>query len=234
MRVLNISNRLKNISSHIPKGAYFADIGTDHAYLASYVCLQDKEAKAIASDINEGPILAAKKTIQKYNLEEQIETRLGSGLDTLLETEGLSAIVIAGMGGSLIKDILETGKDKLNSVKRLILQPNLGEYFVREWLMQNGYQIITEEIMEENAKIYEIIVADRTKDISKRLTEIEILFGPFLLRENSPIFKRKWLERKEKLTKTIQEMEKARHVDAGKIYLFRKQLKWIKEVLTNE
>ena len=81
------------------------------------------------------------------------------------------------MGGRLIADILDAGKDKLKDVDRLILQPNNREDDLRIWLMKNGFTIVAEAIMTENGKYYEIIVAEAGQ---MNLSEREIRFGLIL------------------------------------------------------
>src|SRR5699024_10738733 len=104
--MLKLSERLKRIAYHIPLGSRFADIGSDHAYLCSHVCLQDPNAFAIAGEVREGPYAAAQKTIQKYQLEHSIQVRLGDGLEIIHETDHVDTVVIAGMGGKLMTEIL--------------------------------------------------------------------------------------------------------------------------------
>ncbi|MCQ4503552.1 tRNA (adenine(22)-N(1))-methyltransferase TrmK, partial [Vibrio parahaemolyticus] len=119
---------------------------------------------AVAGEVVKGPYESAKKQVQKNGLEKRIVVRLANGLDAIEPTDQINAITIAGMGGALIRDILEAGakQHRLTGKERLILQPNIGEQAVRKWLQDNHYQIIAEEILEENKKIYEIIVAEKT------------------------------------------------------------------------
>lgn len=229
---LQISKRLKTIATYVTKGAYFADIGTDHAYLATYICLQDDKAKAIATDVNKGPLQAAKQTIVKYKLEDRIDLRLGDGLDTI-KNEQVSTVIIAGMGGSLIKTILSDGLKHLSSVNRLILQANIGEEFVRQWLNTNGYDILNEEILEENDKVYEIIVAEKVNK-PESLTPQEIYFGPHLLKAKSEAFYKKWKRQKIKHKEIINQMKEAKAISKEKLAKFEQELAWIKEVLANE
>src|SRR5690625_254647 len=99
---INLSKRLTTIATFLPSGAYFADIGSDHAYLPCYVCIHDKEARAIAGEVNEGPYNSACETVKAYELNNQIEVRLGDGLH-VIDNEQIKQVVIAGMGGSLIR-----------------------------------------------------------------------------------------------------------------------------------
>src|SRR5690625_1476783 len=101
MENIRISVRLKEISKHIPKASFFADIGSDHAYLPSYVCLNDNEATAIAGEVNKRPYNKAKEVVNRFQLNNRIDVRLGDGL-SVLESAKPDTLVIAGMGGKLI------------------------------------------------------------------------------------------------------------------------------------
>src|SRR5690625_4730954 len=113
---MKISKRLEVIASFLTEGSRFADIGTDHAYLPCYICINDQEASAIAGEKNKGPYEQAKKNVQRYQLEERIEVRLGDGLE-VLEDAQITELIIAGMGGPLIVDILQKGKQYLHTVQ---------------------------------------------------------------------------------------------------------------------
>ncbi|MGJ9456988.1 tRNA (adenine(22)-N(1))-methyltransferase [Oceanobacillus sp. CF4.6] len=233
---LKLSNRLLTAASFLPNGAYFADIGSDHAYLPCYVCLSDPTAKAIAGEINEGPFDSAKATIRTYNLNEQVDVRLGDGLE-VLQQEEVSQIIIAGMGGSLIKTILEKGKSKLSRVERIIAQPNVDARNVRRWFYENDYILTHEAILDENDHIYEVLVADKVSDsnpYSKEFMEKELLFGPLLLRNKSAVFKEKWTLEHQKLTKVIAQMRNASTPDSSRIKLFEREIAWMEEVLKDE
>ena len=107
-----LTPRLYTISNQIDKCKCFADIGTDHAYLPVFMCMTGKCERAIASDINEGPLKRAQNTVRQFGQEEKIQLRLGAGLDTLEENEA-DVIAIAGMGGIEISNILKIGKNKI-------------------------------------------------------------------------------------------------------------------------
>src|SRR5690625_7459019 len=92
MNELNISKRLQTIATFVPKEAYFADIGADHGYLASYICMKDETAYGIASDVNEGPLLSAKHTVEKYYLKNRISVLLGNGLSAIKSKQEITVI----------------------------------------------------------------------------------------------------------------------------------------------
>lgn len=230
---LTLSNRLKQITKFLPEGAKFADIGSDHAYLPIAVCLKDPTARAIAGELNQGPYQAAVDHVTKYHLSGQIKVIKGDGLD-VIANHHLSQVVIAGMGGSLIRSILERGKDRLVQIERLILQPNVDSQHIREWIEENNYTLVDEVILEEDGHIYEILIADQAIDqqISK-LTEQERLFGPFLLKKRDSIFKQKWQSELNNYQRIIKQMERAKQPDLQKINDYREQLSWIERVLSD-
>ncbi|MYL41746.1 tRNA (adenine(22)-N(1))-methyltransferase TrmK [Virgibacillus massiliensis] len=234
MADVKLSKRLKRVASFLPKGAVFADIGSDHAYLPCYVCKNDQTAKAIAGEVNEGPYRSAVETVKSHNLEDQIDVRLGNGLHVLYHQEARQ-VVIAGMGGSLIKSILNEGKDKLEITDQIIAQPNVDARAVRIWLITNGYTITDEDLVEENGHFYEIIKSEWNANPSTPATldEQQLLFGPILLLKKPYAFYKKWKAEAKKLERVIQQMKQAKQSDQLKINQFLQEKKWIAEV-TNE
>lgn len=233
---VKLSKRLEKVSTFITAGAVFADIGSDHAYLPCHVCLRDDKARAIAGEVNQGPFNSAIEAVTKNNLSDRIDVRLGDGLSVLQDDE-VNLVVVAGMGGSLIKTILEEGKDRLRSVKRIVTQPNVDERNLRKWFNENDYIITNEVIIEENGHIYEIIVADRGADenpYTDEFKEKQLLFGPLLLKNKSNIFYQKWSRESAKRVNVITEMKKANEQNQEKIEVFKTELSWIQEVLQND
>ena len=157
-----LSKRLATVGDLIPRGSRLADIGSDHAYLPVALMLENKLSFAMAGEVVEGPYQSAKTQVSKSNLTDKIIVRLANGLDAIEPEDQIDVISICGMGGTLIRDILEAGRKKsFNRKERLVLQPNIGEPTLRRWLMANDYSIIDETIVEENRKLYEIIVAEK-------------------------------------------------------------------------
>lgn len=233
---IKLSNRLKMVASYLPKGTFFVDIGSDHAYLPCYICLKDETSHAIAGEVREGPYKRALETVEAYQLTNKVEVRLGNGLDIINYDDGVKELVVAGMGGSLISQIIESGKEKLTTVNRLILQPNNAAHLVRKLLLELGYSLTHEDILEENNHIYEIIVADKIKNEQSQWnpTEMEkqLLFGPILMKEKSPVFFKKWKMEKQKLIKVIHQMKNAKNIDYEKLAQYETQLKWMEEILS--
>ena len=191
-----ISKRLELVASFVPQGAILLDVGSDHAYLPIDLVERGKIESAIAGEVVEGPYQSAVKNVEAHSLKEKIQVRLANGLAAFEESDQVSVITIAGMGGRLIARILEEGLDKLANVERLILQPNNREDDLRIWLQENGFQIVAESILEEAGKFYEILVVEVGQ---MKLSASDVRFGPFLTKEISPVFVQKWQKEAVKL-----------------------------------
>ncbi|MBZ9688149.1 class I SAM-dependent methyltransferase [Clostridium estertheticum] len=153
---MDLSIRLNVIVSMIEKCDSVIDVGTDHGYVPIYLVKNDVIKSAIASDINRGPVEKARNNIAESGVSSQISCRLGSGLSTVKKGEAEIAI-IAGMGGNLIRDILEADLEVVKQFKYMILQPVQNAEVLREYLYVAGYNIIDEEICNDDGKFYEII-----------------------------------------------------------------------------
>lgn len=164
---MKISTRLKEIAERLPAGCQFADIGSDHGLLPIYAIKQGRALSAVAGEVNDGPLDAARRGVLSHGLQDRISVRKGDGL-TVIEAGEVDTITISGMGGALIASILADGVTKLAGVKRLILQPNMAEAAVRRWLLEQNWLITDEIILEEEGKIYEIITADRQEEAKQQ------------------------------------------------------------------
>ncbi len=188
---MDLSIRLESIASYSKPYRYIVDVGTDHCLVPIFLALNDFIDKAIATDLNIGPVNEAKKNVGNYNLNKIIDVRSGYGLTTITKDDFCDVIIIAGMGGKLIIDILNSGEDILPLNKRLVLQPNVGEGQLRKWLCKNHYEIIDELLIKEEGIIYEIIVSNRiTHNIN--YSKEELKFGPILLKQKNALFIEKW------------------------------------------
>lgn len=153
---MNISDRLKTIGEMVDNCESICDVGTDHAYLPIYLIQKGTCSKAIASDINKGPVEKAKMNIKREGLNDSIFCRLGGGLNTIKPFE-VDGVVIAGMGGNLIRDIIEENMDVFKSLKFMILQPVQNPEVLRQYVYEAGYDVIDEDLCFDEDKYYEII-----------------------------------------------------------------------------
>lgn len=182
--MINLSERLQRIASNVPTGVKVADIGSDHAYLPIYLLQRGIATSAIAGEVNEGPYRGADRHVREQGLADRIAVRKGDGLAVLQPGE-VDVITIAGMGGYNIREILEAGQDKLPGVTRLVLSPQGDSDRVRKWLQLHGWKIVEEDILTEDERIYEIIVAERGE---MNITDpMALEFGPFLLERKHPL-----------------------------------------------
>lgn len=174
-KTLKLSKRLRVAADFVRQDAYIADVGTDHAYLPIALCLEGRVKGAIASDINEGPILRAREHIKEYGLDKNIATLLADGLDKISDYEPTD-ILILGMGGELIANIISKASFTKNEAIRLILQPMTHPELLRRSLLDNGYSIIDEVMVFEEKKVYQIICAEYTGK-TQEYSNIELLLG---------------------------------------------------------
>lgn len=151
-------NRLECIKSMVSKCSVAADIGTDHGYVAEMLLKDSICQKVIATDLNEGPLSRAVEHLTSIDLADKCNFRLGSGLTVLSEGEA-DAVIIAGMGGELISDIIETSKSIAIHTKELILQPMTTADKLRRYLFKNNFKIVDENIVKELHHYYFVIKA---------------------------------------------------------------------------
>lgn len=225
--------RLNTLAKMVDPGSRIADIGTDHAYLPIELVKKGKVDYAIASDVAAGPLENAKTDIAQAGLSDQIETRLGNGLETVTHQDKIDTVAIAGMGGKLMVDILDAAWSKEYQFKNLVLEPNIGEAGVRNWLMMHNYQIADEKLIAEAGHTYELVKAKLT-DTKHDLTEKEIFFGPFILQEKNPVFYQKWQGQLAYNQKLLQNLNKAKRKDENRINEVKHYIKLIEEEINDD
>lgn len=186
---MKINTRLKLIGDLVEADSTCLDIGCDHALLDIYLLKLNKNIKAIASDIAEGPLKQAENNLKKEHLEGKIELRLGDGLDTY--TKEVDTVIISGMGGRNIIGICKNNYKVLKDIKTLIISPNNYQEDVKRYLCKNGFYISNEEFVRDKKFIYQIIIFKRGK---KKYNKKEYFFGPVFLQKKGPIF-REYYER---------------------------------------
>jgi tRNA (adenine22-N1)-methyltransferase len=191
--MIKLSDRLQKIADFIEPGESVADVGTDHGFLPIALWEQGKSPHVILSDINAGPLEKARFNINKYFPEKEFDIRIGSGIQTIRPAE-VDDIVIAGMGGLLIAEILGDDLEKSRSYKKLILQPRNAQNKLRAWLLENGFTIRDEVLVRERKYLCEIIQAvpggsETAKALNKKIDpdDIDLEISPILFVKNDPL-----------------------------------------------
>lgn len=155
---MKLTPRLKKIADRIDRGESVADIGTDHAFLPLYLWEAGISPKVIMSDVSEGSLAKAGENCQKLHPDTEFDLRLGSGIEVLEKGE-VSVVVMAGMGGILMTELLGADVEKARSFSKLIFQPRKDVGKLRFWLFDNGFRITDEALVREGKYICEIISA---------------------------------------------------------------------------
>lgn len=151
---MDLSPRLALVASYVPVNSRLADVGTDHAYLPTWLLLQGKIRTGIASDLRQGPLSRAKATAKRYGVEDRLSFRLCDGLDGIFPHEA-ETVVIAGIGGETMISILQEAP--WTKACFLVLQPMTSLPELRQWLMENGYAILTERGVKDHGTIYVVL-----------------------------------------------------------------------------
>ncbi|WP_305516115.1 tRNA (adenine(22)-N(1))-methyltransferase TrmK [Pseudomonas sp. PD9R] len=230
MNEQTLSMRLERVAAHVPAGARLADIGSDHGYLPVALMGRGVISAAVAGEVALTPFHAAERTVRESGQDLRITVRQANGLAAIEPEDRITAISICGMGGETIRDILDSGKTRLSGQERLILQPNGGEQPLRQWLMENGYRILCEELLRENRFDYEIIVAERAGSVL--YTAEELYFGPLQMQARSPAFLDKWQRMLRQKQKNLASFARARQaIPEDKMQDIARQARWITELL---
>jgi len=217
-----LTPRLKAVVSSIDFAKTLADIGTDHAYLPIESCRKNFCEKAIACDINKGPLEIAKINIKEAGLADTIETRLGDGLKPLKKNEA-DCIVITGMGGKRIISIIDEEIEKAKNAK-LILQPQHDLEELRKSLHEMSFEIIEEKLIKESFRFYVIICAKFVKNITP-WSESEYFLGKLSGNDLLSFYN----DKKDKILRYINNINNEDVRSKAD-----KQLNWIKEFIENE
>lgn len=202
---MKLSSRLLAIQYFVKKNSIVADVGTDHGYIPVYLIENNISKKVIASDISKSSLDKAIEYVKKLGYEKYIDTRLGKGLEILKPYE-VDTLILAGMGGLLISDIIEKDIEIARSINNFIFQPMVAAEELRKYLYNNNLKIVDEKIIKEEDRYYEIIYAKWGKDYIE--DEIYYEISKKLLDRKDPLLK-EFLEFKiEKAEKILKELGK--------------------------
>lgn len=217
-RQMQLSVRLEAVAKLAGEGTCLVDIGTDHAYVPIRLVESGKYKRALAMDVNKGPLLRAEENIRLHGLEDKIETRLSDGARNLCAGEADTA-VIAGMGGALTIRILTQGRENLEGVGHFVLQPQSEIENVRRFLHRHGFSIDAEDMVKDEGKYYPMMRVSRGEQKAWSLCEYR--FGKYLIGQKNPVLVQ-FLEKEEK--KLLQILEKLKENTAEEAVRRRESL----------
>ena len=149
--MIKLTKRLNAVASLVNSGSSVADVGCDHGYVPVYLVKNNIARFCVAMDINEKPLASCQKLVLEEKLEDKITTRLSNGLEKL-ESGECDTVIIAGMGGELIVDIIS--RCSFSNELHFILQPMTHPEYVRKYLYDNGYEIFNDIIIDEGKHSY--------------------------------------------------------------------------------
>lgn len=216
-----ITPRLKCIIDNTD-GRKIADIGTDHAYIPIYLIENSMADYVIASDIKKGPADIAAANVLNHNLEDKIDVRLGSGMSVLKENE-VDTVIIAGMGGQLISEIIDADISKARQFK-FVLQPMNAQYELRQYLIKNGFKITHEDIAVEGFKVYNVlnVVSGEQAEFEN---DIEYHIPKYLI--GHKFYNELYEKKHREFSKVIDGLENSKSVDKDKLDLYKY---WLEEL----
>jgi len=192
--MVRLSERLMAVAELITPGLRVSDVGCDHGYLSIFLMQNNIATSVIASDVRTGPLSKAAENINTYEMADAIDLRLSDGLD-MIDASEVDVVVMSGMGGNLMMDILKKGKDVTDKARELILQPQSEISGLRHYLQDNGFMIISEDMVYEDDKYYPMMKAVHGQMNWDK--EIYFLYGKILLREENPILHQFLLQEKD-------------------------------------
>jgi len=210
---MKLSKRMKAVAAMVTPGNILADVGTDHGYVPIALVQGKKIPRAIAMDINRGPLQRACEHIAECQLENYIETRLSDGVEKLKVGE-VDTILVAGMGGELVIRILTEGEAVCRSAKELVLQPQSELEKVRKFLREQKYKLVDEDMVIEDGKYYPMmrVVPVEEDNFWDSIPEDAIracyMYGPLLLRNGNPSLRKFLVKQHKQFHAILEELEK--------------------------
>ena len=232
-----IPKRMLAIANLADNSKVLADVGCDHAYISINLLEKGKVDRIIASDLREGPLNIAKDNIKLEGFEERIETRLCAGLCGY-EAGEVDTILISGMGGMLVKEILSESIDVVKMADTLILEPQSDLRVVRAYLKDIGFEIIDEDMLNEGGKYYQIMKAVKSKERIEDCDDLGAMaeneFGPILIKKKHPVLLEFLKKRKNHFERLLQNksfLTSQSATNNDRIAIIENELNMVKEAL---
>ena len=227
-----MNKRLKHILSYIKDGIGVIDVGTDHGYLPVELAARGYSGNILASDINSGPLNAAKRTASVSGVSDRIQFFLCDGLEQC-PPDAVDTIVIAGMGGDTICSILDRAEWCMDRRYTLILQPMTRSEVLRYWLVYNEFQIIHEDLVNDAGEIYQLLIAHFGGET--KLSDAELYTGCFESIQDHPLFAEFLCEKISRFERAVQGLRSARIPDnSGRLEIIETILKQLLEMKNHD
>ena len=196
--MIKLSNRLKKIAELVDFGATVIDVGTDHGYVPNFLCEKKISRDIIATDISKNSLEKSIELTRERDNEKYIRNILANGI----VKENRDNIIIAGLGGIQIAEIILNSIEIARSAKKLILQPMQKTNILRRELNNMGFEIIDEEIIFEDDRYFEIILARYSGQI-KKIEEVDFYFSKSLIEKKDKVYLDFLRERQRELEKIL-------------------------------
>ncbi|MCM8899812.1 class I SAM-dependent methyltransferase [Caldicoprobacter algeriensis] len=223
-----MKGRLLSVAEMVPRSKCIVDVGTDHGRLPVWLVKSGIAERAIVTDISAASLKKAEALIKTHGLENIIEPRVGDGLSVIHPGEA-DTVVMSGMGGLLIRDILESAPQVTASVKTFVLQPMRSQSLLRKWLADNGYAIVDESLVREKDKFYEVIVARHGRQHIPKDVYYDI--GYVLIKKHDPLLKEFIEHKMAKTAAIIEQLESQGTAECQKeLDEFKRKLEDYREV----
>lgn len=219
---MRLSRRLKRLADNVLSKGVVADIGCDHGFTSIYLVQQGLADRAIAMDINQGPLNRAKEHIMQYQMQDRISLRLSDGAKKLSPGE-VDTLLISGMGGALICRILRESEKVTQSVSELVLSPQSEVHLVRRCIHEMGFMIAAEEMVAEQGKYYVLIRAIPGQEVYSQ--EVDYIYGKKLIDGRDEVFLRFLQKEEYRVAEVLENMKKQELSAEGK----RKKQKLMQE-----
>ncbi len=182
---IKLSPRLQTIAAMIDCRAAVADVGCDHGKLSAYLALSGCP-KVVAVDVSAKSLSKTRELVRELGLGGVVQTRVSDGLKKLKPGEA-KVIVMAGLGGQTISEVLASGARQAMAADMLVLQPMNSVGTVRRWLVDNGFQITDEQLSEEDGRIYQVLAATPGQDSRPPMSLFDLEVGHLLMSRRHPL-----------------------------------------------
>ncbi len=210
-----VSGRIKALAYLCLPCDTVADIGCDHGLLSALLLMNGVVKKAIAMDVNKGPLSRAAELFDRLGLTgERVELRLSDGGHELLCGQAQGA-VIAGMGGMLIKRILDESIAVFKEMDYLVLGAQSDLPSLRNWLCDNHFETEAEDLVKEDGKFYQLMRVGYKPEASADC-DFDASYWQYGRLENHPLYAQYMEHERKRIERALAAMSNAQDTDENR------------------